>query len=283
MIDALDEAADPPAVIEKVISPLHGAASPGRGPRLLVATRRYQHLLGSLPEARVTVDLDQDTYHNDTDTAKYVTKVLLAADDPDSPTPYRAQPDSPTTVAEQVAAIAGHSFLIAQIAARTLARTPRALDPAEVSADRERWQDVGAAFDRDLDRYGEQAQRVRDLLTPLAWAEGAGLPRELWAPLATALADDENYTQADITWLLEQAGFYLVEALDQDRSVYRLYHEQFAEHLRAARSPSSAHERITAELLRHVPVAADGRREWLAAAPYIRSHLATHAAKGAGA
>ena len=64
--------ADPPAVIEKVISPLHGAASPGRGPRLLVATRRYQHLLGSLPAARVTVDLDQDTYHNDTDTADYV-------------------------------------------------------------------------------------------------------------------------------------------------------------------------------------------------------------------
>ena len=206
------------------------------------------------PQARVTVDLDQDTYHNDTDTADYVTKVLLAADDPDSPTPYRGQPDlARRGVAEQVAVIAGHSFLIAQIAARTLARTPRALDPAEVSADSERWRDVGAAFDRDLDRYGEKAQRVRDLLTPLAWAEGAGLPRELWASLAKVLADDENYMQADMTWLIEQAGFYLVETLDQERSVYRLYHEQFAEHLRAARSPSPAHERITVELSRHVP------------------------------
>jgi hypothetical protein len=93
------------------------------------------------------------------------------------------------------------------------------------------------------------------------------------------LADDEAYAQADITWLLEQAGFYLVETLEQDRSVYRLYHEQFAEHLRAARSPTSAHELITAELLRHIPAAAEGRREWLAAAPYIRTHLATHAAK----
>src|SRR5262249_11612403 len=92
--------------------------------------------------------------------------------------------------------------------------------------------------------------------------------------------DDQYYGDEDITWLLEQAGFYLVETLDQDRSVYRLYHEQFAEHLRAARSPSSAHERITAELMRHVPVAAaDGRREWLAATPYIRTHLATHSAK----
>ena len=280
VIDALDEAADPPAVVEKVISPLDSAASPGRGPRLLVATRRYEHLLGSLPEARVTVDLDQDTYHNDTDTAKYVTKVLLAADDPDSPTPYRGQPRLAEDVAEQVAVIAGHSFLIAQIAARTLARTPRALDPAEVSANSERWQDVGAAFDRDLDRYGDQAQRVRDLLTPLAWAEGAGLPRELWASLAKVLAGNENYMQTDVTWLIEQADFYLVEALDQERSVYRLYHEQFAEHLRAARSPIPTQERITAELSRYVQEAADGRREWLAAAPYIRSHLATHASKG---
>ena len=279
VIDALDEAADPPAVIEKVISPLHGVASPGRGPRLLVATRRYQHLLGSLPAARVTVDLDQDTYHNDTDTADYVTKVLLAADDPDATTPYRGQPDLARLVASQIAEIARHSFLIAQIAARTLARTAQALDPAEVSADRESWRDVGAAFDRDLDRFGENADRVRDLLAPLAWAEGAGLPRELWAPLARALAGDQHYADEDITWLLEHAGFYLVETLAQDRSVYRLYHEQFAEHLRAGRSPRFAHERITVELLRHVPATAEGRREWPAAAPYIRTHLATHAAK----
>jgi WD40 repeat protein len=279
VIDALDEAADPPAVVEKVISPLHGVASPGHGPRLLIATRRYQHLLGSLPATRVTIDLDQDTYRNDADVADYVTKVLLAADDPELPTPYRDQPELAHLVASQVAAIAGHSFLIAQIAARTLARTPRVLDPAEVSADREQWRDVGAAFDRDLDRYGEEAHRVRDLLTPLAWAQGAGLPRELWAPLVTVLADNETYTQADIGWLIERAGFYLVETLDQDRSVYRLYHEQFAEHLRAVRSLSTTHERITAELLRHVPAVADGRREWLAAVPYIRTHLATHAAK----
>jgi hypothetical protein len=279
IIDALDEAADASAVVEKVISPLQSAASIGHGPRLLVATRRYQHLLGALPAARVTVDLDRDTYHNDTDTPDYVAKVLLAAGDPDSATPYRNKPDLARQVASEVAAIAGHSFLIAQIAARALARTPRALDPAEVSAALEQWRDVGAAFDRDLARYGEKAHRIRDMLTPLAWAEGTGLPRELWAPLVTVLADDRSYGDEDITWLLDNAGFYLVETLDQERSVYHLYHEQFAEHLRTARSPSSAHERITAELLRRVPAAADGRREWSAATRYIRTHLATHAAK----
>ena len=31
--------------------------------------------------------------------------------------------------------------------------------------------------------------------------------------------------------------------------------------------------------MRHVPAATAGRHEWLAATPYIRTHLATHAAK----
>ena len=279
VIDALDEASNPAAVIENVIVPLHSAASPGRGPRLLVATRKYQHLLRALPTAQVVIDLDQDAYHDEADISGYVAKVLLAVSDPDSPTPYRGHPELAAAVAEQVAAIAGHSFLIAQIAARYLVRTSPALDPAQVSTDHEQWSDVGAAFDRDLDRYGGQAYRVRDLLTPLAWAEGSGLPRELWAPLATALATDQDYTEEDITWLIEQAGFYVVETLDGDRSVYRLYHEQFARHLRAAPIPAAQRD-ITAELLRRVPATAGGRREWLAATPYIRTHLATHASKG---
>jgi WD40 repeat protein len=278
VIDGLDEATDPPAVIERFVSPLTAAASPGRGPRVLVATRRYRHLIASLPADRVTVDLDEDAYRNDTDTASYVTKVLLAEGDSNFPSPYRGLRDVARRVADEVAAMAGGSFLIAQIAARVLARSPQPFDPAEVSAEPLRWaQDVGAAFDRDLERYGEKAHRIRDLLAALAWAEGTGLPHELWAPVATALAADETYAQADIVWVIEQAGFYLVETRDQERSVYRLYHEQFAERLRQARRPSTAHQLITSELLRHVPAAADGRREWLAAAPYIRTHLATHA------
>jgi WD40 repeat protein len=280
VIDALDEAADPLSVIDKVIAPLLSAASPDHGPRLLVATRRYQQLLDSLPVTRVTIDLDQEPYRDGLDAARYVAKLLLAEDDPESPTPYRGQPDLARQVAEQVATIADRSFLIAQIVARTLARTPRAYSPAEVMDSRAQWRDVGAAFDRDLARYGAKAQQIRELLTPLAWARGSGLPRELWPMLATALASETEYTEADVAWVLEQAGFYLVETLEHDRSAYRLYHEQFAEHLRAAApSPKSAHERITAALLRHVPTLEGNRREWLAATPYIRDHLAAHAAR----
>ena len=278
LIDAVDEAVDPPALVNELIVPLLHAASPGRGPRLLVATRRYQQIFASLPESRVTVDLDDEEYYHPSDVIRYVTKLLLAEGDPESATPYRDQPDLARSVAEQVAAIAGRCFLIAQIEARALAREPRARHPDEIAAQRERRRGIGAAFDRDLARYGENAHRVRDLLSALAWAEGVGLPGELWAPLATALSRHAAYAQEDVTWVLEHAGFYLVESLDQERSVYRLYHEQFAEYLRAAVSPALAHQRITSALLDRVPLAPDGRREWLAAAPYIRTHLATHAA-----
>jgi WD40 repeat protein len=280
IIDALDEASDPPSVIEKVISSLCHAASAGHGPRIVVATRPNQGLLSLLPGDRVTINLDAEPYSEPADVAGYVAKILLAADDPDSPSPYRYRPEQARAVAAAAAEIAGHSFLIAQIAARTLARTPYMLDRAEVAADRERWRDVGTAFDQDLARYGADAQRIRALLTPLAWAEGGGLPRELWATLATALGEARAYTDDDVTSVLAKAGAYVVEALESERSVYRLYHQQFAEHLRIGLGSADAGRLITARLRQQVPVDLAGRPEWIASSPYIRTHLATHAAAG---
>ena len=280
IIDALDEASDPPSVIEKVIARLRDATSAGRGPRIVVATRPNRGLLSLLPSDRVTIDLDAQPYTEPADVSGYVAKILQAADEPDSPSPYRYLPERAHAVADAVAAIAGRSFLIAQIAARTLARTPRALDPAEVEADRERWRDVGTAFDQDLARYGAGAERIRGLLTALAWAEGGGLPREVWASLATALDGSRVFTDDDVTSVLTEAGAYVVEALDSERSVYRLYHQQFAEHLRASLSAVDAGRLITAQLRQQVPEDLAGRPQWTASAPYIRTHLATHAAAG---
>ena len=41
--------------------------------------------------------------------------------------------------------------------------------------------------------------------------------------------------RTDLDWLIEAAGYYIVESTSEDgrRSVYRLYHEALAEHLRA--------------------------------------------------
>jgi len=69
---------------------------------------------------------------------------------------------------------------------------------------------------------------------------------------------------------------------DAGRSVYRLYHQALAEHLRSAYR-GEAHGRIVPALLALVPPTADGGRDYLSAPPYVRAHLATHAAaRGAG-
>ncbi|MFI6827604.1 caspase family protein [Kribbella sp. NPDC050241] len=276
VLDALDEAADPLEVIANLINPLQAATATGTGPRLIVATRRPQ--LAALPRDRVEIDLDDTTHLKAEDVADYVTSILLAEDDPASPTPYRGHPDLAGAVGMQVATIAGPSFLIAQIAARTLATAPNMLTAQQVVADRHRWRDVGTAFDRDLARHGDQVGRVHDLLDALAWTEGAGLPRELWPAVASALAG-HDYTDGDVAWALDRVGAYIAEAVELDRSVYRLYHQELANHLRATRDKAGAQQAITNALLGHVPVPPGGtRREWFAAHPYIRTHLATHAA-----
>ena len=136
----------------------------------------------------------------------------------------------------------------------------------------------------DLDRrLTDQATRARDLLLPLAYAHGSGLPWEdIWPSLARALGN-KSYTNDDLDWLVDHAGYYITETTVEDgrRSVYRLYHESLAEHLRSSRDDIVADEAtVTEELTRHTPFFADGYRDWAHAHPYTRANLATHAANG---
>ena len=280
LIDALDEAANPRQVINELLIPLYeaGRDRPG-GPRLLVGTRK--HLIDALPANRQVLDLDDPAYLDPADVTSYVTKVLTGLDDPDSTSPYRQRGDLAREVATEISRIAGRSFLIAQLAARTLSSSPVAWTSEQVRADRHRWSELGAAFERDLERYGDRATAVRDLLRPLAWAEGAGLPRDLWPTIANATAQaGAAYTGADIGWLLANAGGYIVEAVEDERAVYRLYHQQFADHFRSGARIADVQSAITTALLNRVQQDAGGRRNWPAAQPYHRTHLATHAAAG---
>ena len=75
--------------------------------------------------------------------------------------------------------------------------------------------------------------RVEDLLRPLAYSYGDGLPPdELWAGLATGLAGPgRTYTVVDIRWFLDTAADYLLEASadtgvgDDTGNAYRFYHQ----------------------------------------------------------
>src|SRR5262249_39910849 len=139
---------------------------------------------------------------------------------------------------------------------------------------------AGPAFRWALaEQLGTEEARARELLTPLAFAEGIGLP---WGPLWPAVAASitgRAVGSADIDWLLSTSGVHVVEALDErHRSVYRLYHESFAHQLRAD-APPDPQRRVVDALLGLVPPHPDrAGRDWRAADPYILRHLATHAA-----
>ena len=129
-------------------------------------------------------------------------------------------------------------------------------------------------------RLGADADRARDLLRPLAFAQGAGLPwAGLWAPLSSRLGG-HDYTDEDLKWLIQRAGSYVVEAVESGRSVYRLYHAALAEYLRQDCDEGRVHGLFTDFLQDRVPVSPQGR-DWRRAHPYTLAHLATHAQRAA--
>lgn len=274
LIDALDEAATPDSLCTTILRPLI-RHSRGRL-RLLLGSRPFllPHL--GLGPAQV-VDLDSDRYADPQALAVYAARTLLQAH-PDSP--YRDHPVAVRPVAQAVAEAAGHSFLIARITAGTLAATPTLPDPADPLWRSALPRHASEAMRRDLqERLGVHAQRAMDLLRPLAYAQGQGLPWEdIWARLAGEISGIP-YTDDDLLWLRRAAGSYIVEATENGRSAYRLYHEAMAEHLRENTETQAVHSAYTRVLTDQIPIRADGTREWSRAHPYALRHLAHHAAQ----
>lgn len=294
IIDAVDEAdhdSDSAAdtgfrVVDTVLAPLIRFAARRDKLRLLIGTRR--HVIDRLGQPAQIIDLDDDVYADPESLRSYAAACLTRLVDA---SPYHAQtPEDVTAVADAVAAAAGRSFLVALIIARGLALSATPADPHDrvwrqslpaVPADAMR-ADLNARLTPD------DAAKARDLLLPLAYAQGDGLPWEdLWLTFATALSG-RHYTNDDLDWLITNAGFYVVEtAIGNEsfgvrRSNYRLYHEAFAEHLRSERNVIADHSRIFDALLayrtRHIEEV-QHPNDWSRAHPYLLAHLATHAAR----
>lgn len=285
VVDALDEAGsgtaadaggrgEPRRIARELLRPL----SEVPGVRLLIGTRR--ELVSSLGAAMEVLDLDDRKYLGHNDIAGYVTSVLLARNEPDVPTPYRDQPELARQVGEAVERRAAGVFLVARMTARGLRTMSAPVDVHEQG-----WQDklpseIGEAFDDYLSQFREDEDRVRALLTPLAFAEGQGLPRgAIWMGISTALGS-RRFDEEDIDWLLDKAAAYIAEITEHGRSVYRLYHQALAEHLRENYRPGQrvAQNHIVDAL--HATVLRDSQDlpDWFSAHRYLQNHLATHAA-----
>ncbi|MYX71245.1 peptidase C14 caspase catalytic subunit p20 [Streptomyces sp. SID3915] len=272
LVDSVDEALSPRELSDELLRPL---LDPGLGLplRLLIGSRR--HVADRLPPASLRIDLDSPRYADPAAVRAYVRKLLTA------PGAVTAESDDAyvDAVAGAVAAAAGRSFLVARITARTIAGESRLPDPHDRS-----WRDAlprlpGEAMERDLEqRLGADAERARDLLVPLAYSQGAGLPwAGVWPRLASAVAG-RAYGDEDIVWLREAAGSYVVESVEDGGSVYRVYHRALIEYLREGRDATAVQRTVT-EVLRRGVEDRPGQG-WATAHPYVRHHLVLHAAEG---
>ena len=285
LIDALDEAADPDELCRTLLLPLSTRCATSM--RLLLGSRPHlltSRLLGT-PDRHVAIDLDSPTYADPASIRAYIRRILVSEDTLDSyyqPSGrYRTAPAAIVgAVTEAIGAAAGESFLVARITATTETIAAVLPDPADAAWRKSLPRRAGDAMRRDLQlRLGAEAERAAGLLLPLAYAQGNGLPWEdLWPRVADALSPGHDYGNDDLMWLRRAAGSYAVESVAEGRSVYRLYHQALAEHLRQGRGPAADQQLIAAALLSRVPPAAGGSRDWQSAHPYIRTHLATHAA-----
>jgi hypothetical protein len=124
---------------------------------------------------------------------------------------------------------------------------------------------------------------ARDLLRALAWGMGRGLPRqEVWEVAATALSPDGvEYRDADLDWVLEHYGCYIIEDEQDGEAVCRLSHRTFVEHL-VASSPDVA-GRAAGQALAETLVGFAQKQTMqtyggsMDLCPYLQRHLPRHA------
>ncbi|MFH0176944.1 hypothetical protein [Streptomyces cacaoi] len=287
LADALDEAHLPLVIAEEVLRPL--ARTPGV--RVVVGTRRSTREGPDLPAPDDEDLLDALGATEGSDQPG--DKVLVVRRDREATIRYirrrlktaheRGALEVGQTDIERTVHALGRldrEFLFARLAVHEILHDPGlAHDPAPLLAT-----DHRGLFGRAVQRLTAVNPIHRHLLEALALSRGLGLPDrdDIWSSAATALMPDDGVlpiTSEDIVRLIDGGAPYLMAAIESDQTVYRLAHRAFIEHFeRPAQPPESddRHRRIAIRLARH----ADARVPDEVPNPYVRLHLADHAALG---
>ncbi|MEJ2855427.1 MULTISPECIES: trypsin-like peptidase domain-containing protein [unclassified Saccharothrix] len=242
VVDALDEATgDAPIAIATMLHRL--ATNPTRhvvvGTRVGARNSPSNLLLTRLGNA-VVLDLDSPTYLDPADLLHYAQRRVGVG-----------------PLADQIAHQSNGNFLIAQLTALTAMSGGTSLATT-----------VGAAVDDYLSIRFDNPTKIRELLLPLAFAEGSGLPEgDLWLSLANALSAT-TYTARDLREALTSAASYLVE---QSGRHYRLFHQALDDTFRTEYQ-GPAPDQVVYETLRTTVTT------WPTADHYTRTNLPAHAA-----
>jgi hypothetical protein len=322
VLDALDEAHDPAAItamLDRLTSGpnrekvrlLVGVRSPGGAeePNGTEQAQPQGHPQGQPRRGRPLADvvearlrarrlrIDEDPWWQQNDLRDYAASVLRNT--PGSPYAPAERHGAAGRVAQILADRSGRSFLIARIAAASLADRPRptaVTDPAWLAA-----VDAGVVgvFRDDLRRAfpdsPEDRERAVVLLRAVAFAYGRGLPwGDVWPLVANAVADTHAaYGDRDIAWLLASPmAAYLVTDSEDGTTVYRLFHDALRATLRdrwrdllgspdvAAVAPGPEGELEATEARIAGRLSGLSTHDRVEPPPYVRRHLVEHAHAG---
>jgi WD40 repeat protein len=281
VLDALDEALEPSAIVHRIIHPLVKA-----GCKVLVATRRSARakgasdLIADLGAAQLfELDHDQQSWN---DIHAYAQARL-------------AQRPGWEALAEPAARLIAHradnKFLFARMATSSLLRKAEVPTLDELQALVAR--DATEALTRELVALDEDFQRsfpcdgggATAMLTALAWGEGDGVPIRdgIWAAMADAVASLKGpllrFEEHHILWLLREAGRFIQESGDGEQAVYRLFHKSLVDHFQHSPFPrdplpQALDDRIAGALLACVRKSLD----WAYTNPYLIRHMPAHLA-----
>jgi hypothetical protein len=301
VFDALDEADEPGLIVDQLLRPLvqmeHVFVVLGSRPDPGAAEAAAGGLrFTALGDACQEQDLDDPRYGEASDVVTYLERRLLASEEPGRTTPYQALPERAQQVALALAEQSNYSFLVARTAVAALLQRTEAVEvglPGWQQQLPSGFEEALEEFLRQLDQEAEDQEAedpvtgaiARAVLLPLAFAEGEGFPWEgIWAAVATAL-HGSPIGDGQIKAVRQKAAAYIVEALEQGASVYRLFHERAAEvladqHLRAAGDGPAVQGAIVDALVALVPPLPNQEgHDWPQAPAYLLRHLATHAGK----
>jgi hypothetical protein len=290
ILDALDEAEGTEEVAAWLLR-LASLTRPDDSPavRLLVGTRTYDETaalreLASGP-AGLLFDLDRvDRRVLEDDLHEYVSDLLRA-----TPAYRHAGQITGAFAAALAETLAGNrssewgEFLVAGLYTRHFISTfelPEHADAAQLArataAARRKGREVPGTLPKvlelDLAHHPDEPW-LRPVLTALAHARGSGLPASVIGRVAGALRPDAPPPSLAETQTALRAGrFYLRQSSDEEKvTVYRLFHEGLAQHLRRTQDADKVFEALVAAL------GPPGQRVWAAAEPYVLQHAIDHA------
>ncbi|WP_425826018.1 ATP-binding protein [Streptomyces fractus] len=269
-------AGEPARVVREVLKPLAAVASL----RLLAEVPREfaAELADGLPTgvARI-IDLDAPEWA-DPEGLVLQAEAQLNPQFGAPELPFTTDPGARRALAQAIARRASDgagSRLTVHLAVQSILTHPEGFDPAADAGQLPG--SVGEVLDLHAQRLGAHPRTLRQILAPLALAEGDGLPVRLLTPLASAVAERDMSEDMARGMLLAAPFIRPVQRAGEDipedeRTLVALQHPGIGAAVRAGIADlPGAQARIAMRLLEAVP-----DQDWSKAAEYVRDRIAGH-------